>query len=296
MEQLPFFFQQLTNGLILGSVYSLVAIGLTLVFGVLGVINMAHGEMAMVGAFAGLLCLQAGVPAPAVLLVAALAAGLGGLLMERLALRPLPHGVDPHIPMVSTIGVSIIIQELATKAFTAKQRPYPTPGLLGERLRLGPIQVDYLHLVILGLALALMVGLKLFISRTKLGIAIRAVAENPRTAGLMGINERLIVALVFVISSALAGVAGALVGMNFNNISPFIGVPIGFKGLAAVIFGGLGNVTGAMVAGLVIGVSEVMAVGYVASSWRDAVAFGAMILILLVRPAGIFGTVGQEKV
>lgn len=293
---MDFFFQQLTNGVILGSVYSLVAIGLTLVFGVLGVINMAQGEIFMVGGFAGLIALQLGWPLALTLLLAASVAAGVGIVLEQLALRPLPQSVDPHIPMVSTIGAAVILQEIVTRIFGSKQRPFPTPPGLGEATRIGPVRIDQLELLILALCVVLMVALKIFVDHTRFGMGIRAVAENPRTASLMGINVRRVVTLVFVISSALAGVAGVLIGMNFNNVNPFIGIPIGLKGLAAVIVGGLGNVTGAMAAGLVIGVSEVMAVGYIASSWRDAVAFGAMIVILLLRPTGIFGTVLQEKV
>lgn len=296
MEEIEFFLRQLANGLILGSAYSLVAIGLTLVFGVLRIINLAQGEILMIGSFAGLLALQHGLGLPGALIAAAAVAGLVGLLMERLALRPLPAGVDPHIPMVSTIGVAIILQEIASKLFSARQYPYPTPEFLAARFRLGPVELDGVNLFILALALLLMVGLSLFINRTRLGIAVRAVAENARVAGLMGINRNVVVVLVFAVSSALAGLAGVLVGMYFNNLSPYIGIQIGLKGLAAVIVGGLGSVTGAVLAGFIIGVAEVMAASYLVSSWRDAVAFGVMILILFVRPTGIFGKALAEKV
>lgn len=296
MGNLQFFAQQLANGLILGSAYGLVAIGLTLVFGVLRVVNLAQGEILMVGAFAGLLAMQNGLGLPVALAAGALSAGVTGVAMERFALRPLPAGGDPHIPMVSTIGVGIVLQEIAAKLFSGRQRPYPTPDFLAASVTLGPVRFDAVNLFILGLALALMTTLSLFIARTKLGLAIRAVAEDARVAGLMGINSVVVVPLVFAISSALAGVAGVLVGMYFNNLSPFVGVGIGLKGLAAVIFGGLGSVTGAVVAGFVIGVSEVMTASYIAASWRDAVAFGVMILVLLARPSGIFGKPPVEKV
>jgi branched-chain amino acid transport system permease protein len=296
MPALEFFLRQLANGIILGSAYSLVAIGLTLVFGVLRVINLAQGELFMVGAFAGLFALQAGLGLPVALLAGLAVAGAVGLLVERVALRPLPATVDPHIPMVATIGVGVVLQEVATTLFTARQHPYPTPELLAGRVALGPVELGAVNLFILALAIVLMVAIGLLLRRTKLGLAIRAVAESPRIAGLMGIDRRFVVAVVFALSSALAGLAGVLVGMYFNNLSPYIGVPIGLKGLAAVIFGGLGSVAGAVVAGLVIGVAEVMAVGYIASSWRDAVAFGVMILVLLVRPTGLFGRPALEKV
>jgi branched-chain amino acid transport system permease protein len=296
MAEFLFLLQQLANGLILGGAYSLVAIGLTLVFGVLGVVNLAQGQIFMVGAFAGLWALQSGLGLIGALLMGTFAAGVLGLAMERLALRPLPAGVDPHIPMVSTIGVGILVQEVAVRLLSARQQPYPTPPFLREHLALGPMRFDGLDLFILGLTLALTAGLGVFLARARLGIAIRAVAENPRMARLMGIDRAAIVALVFALSSALAGIAGVLVGMYFNNLSPFIGIGISLKGLAAVIFGGLGSVGGAALAGFIIGVTEVMTVSFVDASWRDAVAFGVMILILLLRPTGLFGKPAVEKV
>ena len=296
MDTVEFFLQQLGNGIILGSAYALVAIGLTLVFGVLGVINLAQGEIFMVGAFAGLVCLERGYGLTAALLAGGSVAGALGLLIERLALRPLPASADPHSRMVSTIGVAVVIQQVVTRIFSARQRPYPTPEVLAGRVTMGPIQFDLVSLFILVLAAVLMLALTLLIRRTKLGIAIRAVAENPRTAAMMGINSGMVVPFVFAVSSALAGVAGVLVGMYFNNLGPFIGIPIGLKALAAVIFGGLGSVGGAVAASLVIGVAEVMTVAYIASSWRDAVAFGIIIVALMLRPSGLFGSKVSEKV
>jgi branched-chain amino acid transport system permease protein len=296
MSALDFFLQQLTNGIILGSAYALVAIGLTLVFGVLGVINLAHGEVFMVGGFAGLVCLERGLGLGTALLAGGATSGVIGLAIERFALRPLPASVDPHIRMVSTIGVAVVLQQVVTRIFSARQHPFPTPeGLIGS-VSLGPVRVDLVNLFILALAVVLMIALTLLVRHTKLGLAIRAVAESPRTASMMGMNAHMVVPLVFALSSALAGVAGVLVGMYFNNIGPFIGIPIGLKALAAVIFGGLGSVGGAVVASLVIGVAEVMTVGYIAASWRDAVAFVIIIGALMLRPSGLFGVRLAEKV
>jgi branched-chain amino acid transport system permease protein len=296
MDALQFFVQQLGNGVILGSAYALVAIGLTLVFGVLGVINLAQGEILVVGAFAGLVCLERGAGLPLALLAGGSAAAVLGVLIERVALRPLPASADPHVRMVSTIGVAVIIQQVVSRSFSARQHPYPTPAVLEGRVTIGPVQFDFVNLFILALAAVLMLALTYLIQRTKLGIAIRAVAESPRTAAMMGINSVVVVSLVFAVSSALAGVAGVLVGMYFNNIGPFIGIPIGLKALAAVIFGGLGSVAGAVVASVLIGVAEVMTVSYIASSWRDAVAFIIIIAALLLRPSGLFGSKLAEKV
>ena len=296
MDSLEFFLQQLGNGVILGSAYALVAIGLTLVFGVLGVINLAQGEILVAGAFAGLVCLERGAGLGVALLAGGSAAALLGVLVERLALRTLPASADPHIRMVSTIGVAVIIQQVVSQVFSARQHPYPTPPLLEGRVMIGPVQFDFVNLFIFALAALLMLALTYLIQRTKLGVAIRAVAESPRTAAMMGVNGDLIVPLVFAVSSALAGVAGVLVGMYFNNVGPFMGIPIGLKALAAVIFGGLGSIGGAAVASVLIGVAEVMTVAYVASSWRDAVAFAIIIAALLLRPGGLFGSKLAEKV
>lgn len=296
MLDLEFFLRQLVNGIILGSAYSLVGLGLTLVFGVLRVINLAQGELFMAGAFAGLLCLDAHFGLPIALVAGMGAAALLGLAMYCLVLRPLPVDADPHIPMIGTIGAAIIIQQVATRLFSAQQRPYPTPELLAGRLDLGVLQIEDLNIFILVFALAVMLGLIGLIKHTRIGIAVRAVAESPRMAGLMGIDGTYTIAVVFAISSALAGIAGVLVGMYFNNVNPYIGIPIGLKGLAAVILGGLGSVLGAVVAGFVIGIAEVMSVAYVASSWRDATAFVVMIVILLIRPSGLFGKPAIERV
>jgi branched-chain amino acid transport system permease protein len=293
---LEFLLRQIANGLIVGSTYGLVALGLTLVFGVLGVINLAQGELFMVGAFAGLVTLNAGLPFPLALIAGPVAAALVGLAMYVFVLRRLPQNVDPHVPMIATMAAAVVVQQLATRMFTARQHPYPTPDSLAGIVHVGPIAFETLNAFIFMLALVVVAGLYVLVLRTRLGLAIRAVAENPRMAALLGIGRDATISAVFVISSALAGIAGVLVAMFFNNVSPYIGIPIGMKGLAAVILGGLGSITGALVAGLVIGVAEVVTVAYVDSSWRDAVAFVVMIAILLARPTGLFGKPALERV
>ena len=293
---LEFLLRQIANGLILGSTYGLVALGLTLVFGVLGVINLAQGELFMVGAFAGLVTLDAGLPFPLALIAGPAAAALMGLAMYVLVLRRLPQNVDPHVPMIATMAAAVVLQQLATRMFSARQHPYPTPHALAGIVHIGPIAFETLNVFIFAVALAVVASLYVLVLRTRLGLAIRAVAENQRMAALLGIGSDATISAVFVISSALAGIAGVLVGMFFNNVSSYIGVPIGMKGLAAVILGGLGSITGALLAGLVIGVAEVVTVAYVDSSWRDAVAFVVMIAILLARPTGLFGKPALERV
>jgi branched-chain amino acid transport system permease protein len=290
-----FLLRLLVNGIILGSTYSLVALGLTLVFGVLRVINLAQGEFFMAGAFAALVCINAGLGLPVALAAGMTCAGGLGLAMYWLTLRPLPGDVDPHVPMIGTMAAAIVIQQIAARLFSARQHPYPTPEALSGRIDLGILEIETLNLFILAIALVIMAGLYLLLLHTRFGLAIRAVAENGRNASLMGINKDSTISIVFAISSALAGLAGILVGMYFNNVSPYIGIPIGMKGLAAVILGGLGSMPGALIAGFVIGIAEVMTVAYLDSSWRDATAFLVMILILLLRPRGLFGKPAFER-
>jgi branched-chain amino acid transport system permease protein len=291
-----FLLRQLVNGIILGSTYSLVALGLTLVFGVLGVINLAQGELFMAGAFAGLVCLDAGLGASVALIAGPACAALLGVAMYALVLRPLPAKVDPHVPMIGTMAAAVVLQQVATRLFSARQHAYPTPEPLQAPLHFHALDVNALNLFIFVLALAIMGALYVLILHTRLGLAIRAVAENARIATMMGISRNAVIGAVFAISSALAGLAGVLVGMYFNNVSPYIGIPIGMKALAAVILGGLGSVPGALVAGFIIGIAEVLTVAYLDSSWRDAVAFLVMIAILLVRPSGLFGQARLERV
>jgi branched-chain amino acid transport system permease protein len=283
--------QQLVNGVMLGSAYSLIALGYTLVFGVLHLVHLAHGEVFMVGAFFGLALVRWGGfgLAPA-LLGAMLGTALLGVLIELVAFRPVRRrGGHALAPMISTIGVGIVLQELATKVFGAEQTRFPAT-LEAVAYQIGPITVTSVQLVILGVSLALMLGLHLFVARTTLGMAMRATAESGRAARLLGIDVDSITVLTFAIASALGGAAGVLVGLSFNAISPFMGIDMGVKGLAIMLLGGLGNLHGAMVGGLILGVIEVLSVAYLASSYRDAFAFGVMIAILLFRPQGLFGS------
>ena len=252
------FAQQLVNGLMLGGAYALVAIGYTLVFGVLNLLHLAHGEVFMVGAYVGLVLALAGFSPVVILAGAMLAAATLGVLVERVAFRPVRNRGSHVTPLITTIAV-------------------------------GLVTLTTLQLIILGTSVVLMALLELFLRSTRTGMAIRATAENQTVAGLMGINVSLAIVVTFAIASALAGAAGVLLAWNFAGLSPFFGVKVGLKGLAIMLLGGLGNVAGAMVGGLIIGVVEVLSVAYLASSYRDAFAFAVMILILLVRPTGLFG-------
>src|SRR2546422_217063 len=282
------FVQQLVNGLMLGGAYALVAIGYTLIFGVLNLLHLAHGDIFMVGAYVGLALTLVGFPPWATLGGAMLAAAALGVVVERVAFRPVRSRGSHVTPLMTTIAVGLVLQHVVVKIFGAEPVAFPAP-FAAASLHLGPVTLSTLQLLILGTSVALMALLELFLRSTPTGMAIRATAENPTVAGLMGINVSLAIVTTFAIASALAGAAGVLLAWNFTGLSPFFGVKVGLKGLAIMLLGGLGNVTGAMVGGLVIGVVEVLSVAYLASSYRDAFAFAVMILILLVRPTGLLG-------
>jgi branched-chain amino acid transport system permease protein len=282
--------QQLLNGVMLGSAYSLIAIGYTLIFGVLHLVHLAHGEVFMIGAFAGLLAVQlTGGDTFTALAAAIVVSALLGVLVELLAVRPIRRRKGHALaPMISTIGVGIVLQELATRFFGGEQVGFPH-RMEPTTWHWGSITFSSIQLTILGISLVLMVALHLFVTRTSLGMAMRATAESSLISSTLGIRTDRIVLLTFAIASALGGAAGVLVGMSFNSISPFMGMDMGLKGMAAMLLGGLGNIYGAMLGGLIIGVVEVSSVAYLSSSYRDAFAFLIIIAVLLVRPRGIFG-------
>jgi branched-chain amino acid transport system permease protein len=285
------FLEQLINGVTLGSIYAIVALGYTLVFGVLDIINMAHGEIFMFGAFVGMLLVtKAGVPLPAAFLGAVAVTGAMGFLLERFALRPLRGraGASNLASLISTIGVSILLENLAHRLFGAGNHLFETP-FAEIRLQVGPVTVQLVQALILLISLLLMAGLSLWLSRTRGGKALRATAEDLTTAGLLGIDTDRMITATVVIASAMGGVAGVLVGMAFNYINNQIGLSMGLKGLAIIIFGGMGSVYGAMAGGLILGLSETFVVAYGSSGYRDAIAFVIIIAVLLVRPQGLFG-------
>jgi branched-chain amino acid transport system permease protein len=282
--------QQIVNGVMLGSSYSLIAIGYTLVFGVLHLVHLAHGEVFMVGAFAGLqVVLLAGGGVGAAIPVAALAAAAVGVAVYLVAIRPIMIRRGHYLaPMISTIGVGVVMQELATRLFGGEQVGFPVQ-MESHVWHIGAVTLTSVQLVILAVSLGLMLALHLFVTLTRAGMAMRATAESMEISHTLGIRTERIIILTFAIASALAGVAGVLVGMSFNSISPYMGVDMGIKGLAAMLLGGLGNVYGAMLGGLIIGIVEVISVAYLSSSYRDAFAFVVIIAVLLLRPRGIFG-------
>lgn len=287
------FFQQLVNGLILGSVYAVIAIGYTLVFGVLNIVNMAHGGIIMMGAYIGLLLVTvAGWGLFPALIGAMVGGAVLGYLLEVLALRPLRGKKVTHLaPLISTIGVSIFLESAALLVFGPQTRAFPTD--YNQLMDFGLFKISEIQIISMGTAIVLMVLLTLLLNKTKIGKAVRATAENIETASLLGIHTRRIITFTVMLASALGAAAGVLIALSFNAIEPTMGTSMGFKGLAVLIMGGLGNVGGAMAGGFILGVAEVFSVAYGASSFRDAVAFGLIILILFIRPQGLFAKAGK---
>ncbi|NTU20550.1 branched-chain amino acid ABC transporter permease [Brevibacillus sp. HB1.2] len=284
------FWQQLVNGLTVGSTYSLIALGYTLIFGVLGIINMAHGQIFIFGSLVGLVLMTSlNMPLGVALIVAIVISAILGLVLEYTALRPLRKKNVPHLAsLISTIGFAILMEEAMHKFFGADSRAFPQ-SFGDTTFDLGLIQIRSVDLVILGISVLLMFVLHFWIQKTKMGKAIRATAENTDTANILGINTNMVIVVIVMLASALGGVAGILIGMAYSALIPTMGMTLGFKGLAVLILGGVGSIPGAMVCGVLLGIIEVFTVAYGDSSYRDAVAFGLIILILLLKPEGLFG-------
>jgi branched-chain amino acid transport system permease protein len=289
--------QQLLNALTLGSVYALFALGFTLVFGVLAVINLAHGALFMVGSYSALaLVTRLNAPLWLAMLGAMLVSGTLGLLVDVLILKPLRLRNAPHlIPMIATIGVGIMLTTTAQGLFGAEIMRFPEETLPAGEFVVGSVHVRALEIAIVAIAFALMAVMFTILKRTQLGRALRAISESPKAAWLLGIPvERLFHTTSFV-AAALGGVAGVLIGLDFNAITPQMGQPMLHKGIAVIILGGMGDIRGALIGGLFLGFAEVISKAYLSSQMGDAVAFGLLFLILLVRPSGLFGRQLERK-
>lgn len=288
------FLQQLVNGLTLGSAYAVIAIGYTLVFGVLNIVNMAHGGIFMVGAYIGLLLVtEAGFGIFTALIGAMVGGAVLGYALEIFALRPLRRRKVTHLaPLISTIGVSTFLESVALMVWGPQTRSFPT-SFGNELMDFGAFKISGIQIISLGTAVVLMVLLTILLNKTKIGKAVRATSESAETASLLGINTGRIITFTVMMASALGAAAGVLIGLSFNAIEPTMGTAMGLKGLAVLIMGGLGNVEGAMAGGFILGIAEVFSVAYGSSSYRDAVAFGIIILILFIRPEGLFSKAGK---
>jgi branched-chain amino acid transport system permease protein len=310
-EQAIEFIQQLINGLSLGAIYALIALGYTMVFGVLRFINFAHGDIFMLGAFSGfyvgprVLSFFGNKPgygaAAIVLLVSMLACAALGIIIEKLCYKPLRE--RPKITvLITAIGVSLFLESFGQYIFGANPQAFPTliedvaidlPPSWGSFTAL---TVTTGQVIVLGTTVALMLILSVIVLKTKIGMAMRALAYNPTACALMGVNNNFVISFTFGLGSALAGAAGILTSIQQPSIDPLMGILPGLKAFVAAVLGGIGNLGGAVLGGIILGIVETLVVGYVSPTYRDAVAFAVLILILLLRPAGLLGKNVREKV
>jgi branched-chain amino acid transport system permease protein len=280
--------QQIINGLTAGSVYALIALGYTMIYGILGLINFAQGEIYMAGAFAAVLLLHAfKVNFFLAFFFGMVVAALVGVLLERLAFRPL-RGAHPLVPLISAIGASILLQSLALLLFGPEDRPFPIQFEF-TTIDVAGVSVSTLQIAIFFAAVFFMGLLLLFVKYTKFGKAIMATALDQDTARLMGINVDRMISLTFLIGSALSGAAGIMMAIYYNATYPRMGLLPGLKAFSAAVLGGVGNIPGAMVGGLILGIAENLGAGYLSSGYKDAIAFAILIIVLLVRPKGLLG-------
>ena len=283
---------QIVNGLILGSMYALIAIGFSMIYGIVRLINFAHGDIFTLGAFTTLASVAIlNLPFPAALVVVVITGALFGMLIERIAFRPM-RGAPQVTGFIASLAVAIIIENLAVMTISAQPRTFLVPDYLNQLVASGAISIRMIDLVIVGLAIVLMVALVLFVRFTKVGVAMRATAENYDVARLMGINIDRMIMLAFAIGSGLAAISGLMWGSKYGQISPFMGLLPGLKAFVAAVIGGVGSIPGAVLGGYVLGLSEVLFVGLLPpeySGYRNAFVFGALIVVLLVLPNGLLG-------
>ena len=296
------FFQQVINGLSLGAIYALIALGYTMVYGVLRLINFAHGDVYMLGAFAGYYLANAlgldatpSIPGTIVVTIGAMGiCALIGIVIERLAYKPVRHH-SRLASLITAIGVSLLLEYGGQVVFGASPRFFPQM-IRSETYSFGGAQVTNQSLLIIVVAVVVMFGLQFIVHRTRMGKAMRATSYNLAAAKLMGINTDRVIAFTFALGSALAAVGGVMVALAIPRIDPLMGLMTGLKAFVAAVLGGIGNIPGAMVGGMLIGLMETSISATAYSTYRDAVAFTVLILILIVRPAGIMGSAGVEKV
>ena len=299
--------QQLFNGVSLGAIYALIAIGYTMVYGIIGMINFAHGDIYMVGAYVGLVTVsaigvQSGLPVwlvIALMLAAAVAVtGVYGFVIEQVAYKPL-RGSPRLVALISAIGMSIFLQNWV--ALGQGARDMAVPALIPGALRFGgaggfEVYVPYSRILIIVVTVALMALLTLYIKRSRMGRASRACAQDMHMANLLGIDTHRVISFTFVLGAMLAAVGGVLIALAVGKLNPFIGFLAGIKAFTAAVLGGIGSVAGAMLGGVILGVAETLAAAYISSEYKDIVAFGLLVLILLVRPTGLLGKPEVEKV
>lgn len=292
------FLQQLVNGLTIGGIYAMIAVGYTMIYGVVQLINFAHGEIYMLGAFfavtfIGLL----GFPFYVAFPLSMAACAVCGVLLDIVAYRPLRR--SPRLAaLITAIGMSIFLQNLAMVIWGSRPRPFPQGALPvyfeKTAVTFGGVNLSWFHIFIYGVTIAMMAGLNLIIKKTRWGKAMRAVAQNKTMAALAGINVNRVISYTFLLAGALGGAAGIMTGAFYNKIEPTMGYLAGVKAFAAAVLGGIGSVPGAMLGGVVLGVAEAFGAGYLSSLYRDGISYAVMIIVIILIPAGLFGRVLKE--
>ena len=298
MTGLELFLQQLINAVSIGSLYALMAIGLAMVFGILRLINFAHGDLIMVGSYVALLLLLLGLPFWTAALVGIAASTAAGLVMERVAYRPI-RGAHEVAMLLTSFSVTIFLENLAIIIFRPTSRAFPAPSLLREVIEIGRLRVAGLDLVAIAIAIILLALLTLFVTRTRIGIAMRAASQDLLAAQLMGINVNAVIATAFAIGSFMAGVVGILWSVRVGKVDPLMGFNPVLKAFVASVIGGLGSLPGAVLGGYVLGVLEILLQGLLPSAltpYRDALVYVILIALLLLRPNGILGSTEKEKI
>ncbi len=305
-DLLPQLIQQLFNGLSLGAIYALIAIGYTMVYGIIGMINFAHGDIYMIGAYVGLVTLSAvgttsGLPIwfviALMLVVAVVITGVYGFAVEQVAYKPL-RSSPRLVALISAIGMSIFLQNWVALGQGARDMAVPAllPGAFTFHLGDFEVFIPYARILIIVVAVALMIALTLYIKHSRMGRASRACAQDMHMANLLGIDTNRVVSFTFILGAVLAAVGGVLIALAVGKLNPFIGFIAGIKAFTAAVLGGIGSIPGAMLGGVVLGVAETFAAAYISSEYKDIVAFGLLVLILLFRPTGLLGKPEVEKV
>lgn len=288
------FLTYLINGLTQGSIYALVALGYTMVYGIIKLINFAHGEFYMIGAFVGYYCIMSGMPIWMAFPIAMLGSGIIAVIVERLVYKPIRHA--GRIPaLITALGVSLFFQYFGQGTIGADPKAFPQ-AIAVKTYQFGELYITNIQIIIMSATFFLMLFLWWMVKHTRIGKAMRATSYNKNAAELMGIETDKIISFTFFVGASFAGAAGVLVGLYYNTVEPMMGLIPGLKAFIAAVLGGIGIIPGAVLGGLVLGVAENMVVGFWVSTYRDAIAFGILILILLFKPAGLLGKNRKEKV
>lgn len=292
------FLNYLINGISLGSVYAIIALGYTMVYGIAKMLNFAHGDIIMVGAYVIFNCMSAfKLPAIVSVLISMVICTALGVLIERVAYRPLRNASSSLAVLITAIGVSYLLQNVALLIFKADTKSFSSVvSIQAIKLFDGQLTISGEAIVTVSVCVIVMIALTLFVNKTKAGQAMQAVSEDRGAAQLMGINVNGTIALTFAIGSALAAVAGALMCSAYPNLTPYTGTMPGIKAFVAAVFGGIGSIPGAMIGGLLIGIIEILGKAYISSQMADAIVFAVLVVVLLVKPAGLLGKNVQEKV